>query len=279
MTPCPTIEQLILFLENQLEPTEQKQVEEHVAHCAACQKALQELAEITQVIGENDSSAEEDTAFVDQVMARLNNPAESRSTPLPPAKKTKIRSGWFAALVPLAAALLFFTYQKLPTSEDADDRFLPRGANEESLNTFTSLKVFRSMNQTLEPAEAEIHADDFLAFAYSNQRKEDELKFLTVFAVDQDRQLYWYYPAFEEEGQNPCSIPIEITSGYTGLKDSIQHKLKPGELFIYALFSKKEICVGEIESLFKSQEKSVAPGAELGWPEVAEQILKFKVVP
>lgn len=73
---CLTIEQIYLYIENELSPSENKNVENHLRVCPICQKALEERKLLSQA-AESLHLWEPPPDFTQQVMARIFPPKVS----------------------------------------------------------------------------------------------------------------------------------------------------------------------------------------------------------
>jgi hypothetical protein len=92
-----------------------------------------------------------------------------------------------------------------------------------------------------------IHADDGILIAYSNPGTE--LPYLMVFAVVAQGAVHWYYPAYEQPGQNPGAPAIRTRALGVELGEEIRHALPVGPLRMVALFLRQPLRVEEVEGM------------------------------
>jgi hypothetical protein len=90
-----------------------------------------------------------------------------------------------------------------------------------------------------------IHRDDGILIAYSNSGTE--LSYLMVFAVDVQGGVHWYYPAYEQPGQNPAAPAIRTHALGVELGEEIRHPLPVGPLRMVSLFLRRPLQVAEVE--------------------------------
>ena len=76
-------------------------------------------------------------------------------------------------------------------------------------------------------------ATDALAFSYTNRTRE--LGYLMILAIDRQGTVFWYYPAYSREDQDPQSIAIRNNAVDIRLADQVRHQLEPGPLRLMAL--------------------------------------------
>jgi hypothetical protein len=111
-----------------------------------------------------------------------------------------------------------------------------------------NLHLFRTVGgRETEPVAGTIHADDGILIAYSNPGTE--LPYLMVFAVDAQGAVHWYYPAYEQPGQNPGAPAIRTRALGVELGEEIRHALPVGPLRMVALFLRQPLRVEEVEGM------------------------------
>jgi len=109
-----------------------------------------------------------------------------------------------------------------------------------------TVHIFRSVGEhRTEPVAETVRADDGILIAYSNPGTE--LSYLMVFAVDVHGGVHWYYPAYEQPGQNPAAPAIRTRALGVELAEEIRHALPVGPLRIFALFLRRPLSVEEVE--------------------------------
>jgi hypothetical protein len=90
-----------------------------------------------------------------------------------------------------------------------------------------------------------MHADDGILIAYSNPGAE--FSYLMIFAVDVQGGVHWYYPAWEQPGQNPAAPAIRTHALGVELGEEIRHRLPAGPLRVFGLFLPRPLLVGDVE--------------------------------
>jgi hypothetical protein len=162
-----------------------------------------------------------------------------------PAPDARRRAFWPSMLVgagALAGALLLVVSG---TRMNTVTEPVARGVSAEETSA-PSVHFFRSVGEhQTEPVAQTIHADDGILIAYSNPGAE--LSYLMVFAVDVHGSVHWYYPAYEERGQNPAAPAIRTRALGVELGEEIRHALPVGPLRIFALFLRRPLRVEEVE--------------------------------
>ncbi|MDJ0761767.1 MAG: hypothetical protein QNJ97_02165 [Myxococcota bacterium] len=124
-----------------------------------------------------------------------------------------------------------------------------RGPAGEHPSQWVSIEVFKAAGDAYEPVTVQVDPNDVLAFAYVNRSKEKSFSHLMVLAVDEKKNIYWYYPAYQTKGSNPLSIPIRRTDGHIQLSDAVRHPLSLGKLKLLVLFSHGTLDVLSVEAL------------------------------
>ncbi|HWZ92850.1 MAG TPA: hypothetical protein VNW92_28485 [Polyangiaceae bacterium] len=116
-----------------------------------------------------------------------------------------------------------------------------------------------------------LSASDEVAFAYVNP---GNFRKLLIFGIDEHRHVYWYYPAWTNESENPHGVDAAGGDTVHELPESIGHSLDGGELTVIALFTDQDLSVRDIERMLAEQSRTGAPSfAQLG----VEQRFQFTV--
>jgi hypothetical protein len=111
-----------------------------------------------------------------------------------------------------------------------------------------NVHLFRTIgDRQTEPVAGTIHQDDGILIAYSNPGAE--LPYLMVFAVDAQGAVHWYYPAYEQPGQNPSAPAIRTRALGVELGEEIRHALPVGPLRMVTLFLRRPLRVKEVEDV------------------------------
>jgi hypothetical protein len=118
-----------------------------------------------------------------------------------------------------------------------------------------TVHLFRTVgDHRTEAVTRTIHADDGILVAYSNPGAE--LSYLMVFAVDAQGAVHWYYPAYEQPGQNPAAPAIRTRALGVELGEEIRHPLPVGPLRMVALFLRRPLHVEEVEDVVSAAWRS-----------------------
>jgi hypothetical protein len=173
----------------------------------------------------------------------------SARSPLPEARCRPVRSwrssrplsllgaGAFAVLLLVATAALLRTVSG-PVA---------RGTTAAATGAPT-VHFFRTAgDHRTEPVTGTIHPDDGILIGYSNPGAE--LSYLMVFAVDVQGAVHWYYPAYEQPGDNPAAPSIRTGALGVDLGEEIRHALPVGRLTMVTLFLRRPLRVEEVERM------------------------------
>jgi hypothetical protein len=143
-----------------------------------------------------------------------------------------------------------------------------------------ALHLFQAVGGMATPAADRIHASDGLLFAYSNPGAA--YSHLMVFAVDEARRVYWFYPPYQRHGDDPQAVPIEPGRSGVELAEEIHQPLEPGPLRLFALFLPRPERVLAVEAAVA---RAYGPGASvseerpLGVPDARQESRLLEVAP
>jgi hypothetical protein len=111
-----------------------------------------------------------------------------------------------------------------------------------------TVHFFRTVgDRQTEPVAGTIHPDDGILIGYSNPGTE--LAYLMVFAVDVQGAVHWYYPAYEQPGEDPAAPSIRTRALGVEMGEEIRHALPLGPLRMVTLFLRRPLRVQEVETL------------------------------
>ncbi len=148
------------------------------------------------------------------------------------------RSGVLAAVSAIAVAcavVLVIGLHRQPGLE-------PRGATPGS-----QLLVYELMaGETPRPVVSQIHADAGLAFAYANIGRKRRLM---VFGVDDDRRVYWYQPAWQNQTEHPVAVEIARDDKLHEIPQSTTHHFAGRRLQIFGVFLDQAMSAPDMEDL------------------------------
>jgi hypothetical protein len=124
-----------------------------------------------------------------------------------------------------------------------------------------------------ERAGAVVKAGEALVFSYVNPPSGAARapSHLLVFAHDDQRRVFWYWPAWQDPAANPAALPIGASAAPVELGEAIRHPLSPGPLTVVGLFSDRPITVREVEATLAARgpDGLAALGGQL-WTERVE---------
>ena len=181
---------------------------------------------------------------------------------------------WLMAAVGLSVV----GYLALGRSPDQASEFHARAGKPEqptAAERWAGVRIYRALSTAeLTPLlpNAVLARDDSLLFSYTNLGPAP-FKQLMIFARDTRDQVYWYYPAHNDEAIDPSSLSIESRAGEL-LPDMVAHGFRCGPLTIYALFSRSPLHVREIERRLRD-----APDALDGIADSFVQQIPLRVCP
>lgn len=253
--PCPILASVDRHFAGRIRPADERAMREHLPTCVRCRTYYERRLLLSGVLPPR-LPAEERLA----IGLGLKGQGLVRSWAWP----TAVLGACAAALV------LLFLLPRMPFSSPAG--LLSRGPH--SRQSPIHLTIYRlSPGQAPQRIQQGIAASDELAFAYENQ---SDYKWLMIFGADEQKNIYWYYPAYRDPGQNPGSIAIQARPGVHELPEAIQHDLKGSSLRITALFTHQPLTVKEAEKLILSR---AGPDDPLPVPGAHQESISLKVMP
>ena len=249
---CVTVDRLIQHLDGELSVNDARGLEEHLVGCAACRRRREELAALVRGLGPESREAQAEDlsgAVLARVRAgeRVEGP-ELRARTAGARARRWIPVAVGGALALAAAALLALRLREpspgLPGAGSGS--FSVRGGGSLETERWLALWVYRRVEGTRRyaPVEGPIRSHERLVFGVRNG--EGRYRHLMLVAVDATGQVYWYYPAYEHKGSDPTSIPLG--RGRVELPAEIEHRLSPGRLRFFALFSVEPLKVSAVEA-------------------------------
>ena len=263
MTDIST-QELFLYLEGEVTQRRAAEIDGHLAACPACRQNLQEQRAMLKLLSEPDEELQK-IDLVDDVRRLI------RTQPVRPRRKLPAASFHIALLLALAGAVALWFL----TAEEDEFRRKSAAPAAHQQDRWVGLQAFsvgdtdqpHRLGETMEPG-------DSLLFAYTNLG-EKPFPYMMIFAVDSQREAYWFYPAYTHEGTDPMSIPIGGNVSAAELFEKIRHDFPSGPIWIYGLFTRKPLHVSAVESIVQKTE----PGERMDIQGSAQQILKTVVEP
>lgn len=119
------------------------------------------------------------------------------------------------------------------------------------------------------PVFETVGRDAELAFAYENTARK---KYLMIFAVNEDRRVYWFYPGWTNPADDPRAIAITAEAGLHELPDAVVHRFDGERLELHALFLDEPMTVREVE-------RAAGGAGPLAPPGAIDHVERFRVVP
>ncbi|MDP1827103.1 MAG: hypothetical protein Q8L48_27765 [Archangium sp.] len=230
--PEPDDEELFRFLLGELPPERAAELESWRRGTEARQARLNELASLISALQQPVPGVDLVPA-IDARIARARRPRRPRT--------------WVAALAAIAAvAALVVVAQR---SEDpAEEELRRKGSGSKRAEPVAEVHAYRlEAGGVPTPLSAELGVGDSLLFAYSNGGAVP-FTHLLIFGVGQTGQVYWYFPAWLNAGDDPTAIAIEPAE-LIEMHERISHPLPPGRFVLHAVFARRALRVSEVEQL------------------------------
>lgn len=234
-TACSMRESVDRHFAGTIGPAAERQMREHLGACPDCQAYYERHLLLARL----DPKA----------LGAKDRLARGLGVSLP-------RPNWWAggALVLAAAAAALLVV--LAPQARTDDGFTARGAGAAALPP-VELQVFQVADGKAEPVKDRVADGGELAFSYENRIGRARL---LVFAVDEARQVYWFFPAWQDRAQDPEAIAIERSEAPRELKEAVTHRYQGDRLTLRAVFTDEAVTVREVERRLAEGEP-VSPGA------------------
>jgi hypothetical protein len=221
-------------------PAEAHALYEHMEGCADCRAEYER-----HLLFESLLPREEKVSAEDRIRQTL------------PLVRSLPSRRWIAVASMVAAAACFFLFMRRPAADD--NAFHARGVG--TTTAGPAFEVYR-LNGGSERATS-ITKDDELAFAYTNP---NGAHYLLIFAVDEGRHFYWYYPAWTNAAEEPSALAIKPASSLVELGEGIRHDIVGKQLRVYAVWSDSAMTTREAESKFPS----AGMPETIGWSNTTE---------
>jgi hypothetical protein len=248
MTVCIQRALVDLHFEAKISPPEERAMREHLPACEGC-RAYYERWLILSKLDPEGLSAEKRIAHG----LGLGRRRLARVFPI-----------GVATLVAAAAALVLW----LRVAPDAG--FTARGTGHPA--PASRLFVYE-VRPGAPPglASGTVGRRDELAFAYENGAAKNRVM---IFGVDEHGHVYWFYPAYQRETENPVAIPIESDGRRHELPEAVRHDLDGAHLEVRAVFLDTPMPVREMEALVREH-----PTGPLPIPGAVEDRASFSLAP
>lgn len=239
---CISQKNLALYLIGEVTGSQAEVIEEHLSLCGVCRKELESMRDMVNRIGKSSDSTE-DRDYLPDIRRRIDSGDFGHQR-----KSRKWSFIAAAGIVLLAlATLVVFLLQ----SGKTDDEFTVKSDLPPVLeqDRWVGIQAY-SVGASGTPMElGDIHREsDYLIFSYTNLG-ENPFDFMMVFAVDEKGRVYWYHPAYTQEGEDPVSITISKGAERIELREKVRHDYPEGRLWIYGLFTNAPMRVSSIEKM------------------------------
>jgi hypothetical protein len=235
---CANESEFARFVAGLVEPEAAAALREHVEHCTRCHAVQTRMAasvgRLAPDPGEFDAPE-----FVGDVLASIRQ--EPRQPQVVSPRPARQRRWLWAPVAALSATAILLAARPFLWPGDSDG-FRARGSASHP-DRWVSIEIHRATAAGYKRLHDTLAAHDALAFAYSNMGDEG-YRYLDVFAVDEQGEVFWYYPAPARGADG--GLPIARTRR-AELPDEIRHELRPGLLRIFAVFAKDPLTVAELE--------------------------------
>jgi hypothetical protein len=141
----------------------------------------------------------------------------------------------------------------------------------------SQLLVYEVAKETAaHPVGTELRADRGLAFAYANIGHKQRLM---VFAVDEDRRVYWYHPGWQSPADDHTAVVIERDDAFHEIPQAIAHRFRGRRLQLYGVFLDRAMSVREMEALVAGAPADERGRLELGVAGADVTRLELALVP
>jgi hypothetical protein len=108
----------------------------------------------------------------------------------------------------------------------------------------SQLLVYAVTEGSAAPVVSEVRAGSELAFAYANISHRRRLM---VFAVDDDRRVYWFHPAWQNAAEDPVGVAIAADDAVHELPQAVYHPFSGGRLQLFGVFMDGTMSAREME--------------------------------
>ena len=243
-------------------------VHKHVSTCLCCRETQGRFKILGQALA-NTGVPREDPAFVREVAQRL-----ASSAPVP---RFTLRPFLVAGAVMASVALAVVVR---PRGGEMGI-FTPRGdsslpANERRLGFSGFVHVGGPKGAAAPLHEGQLlHPGDGLSFTLYNRSHKSQR--VLLFAVDAQKDVHWFYPAYEDGRSNPGALSLPATPQVTSLSEGVvMEKPAVGKLVLVALFVDRDVRVAEVETALNGRVPERLPEV---FPKATVNLVQLELVP
>jgi len=284
-----TTEMLTAYLEGEVTRSEASKIEAELLESPGTRRRLARLRNIRDALCQSTPEFS-DLDLVPSLHEALARPAP-RATPRR-AEAWRVARWWAAAAGVILALGLSWVYRhpaKLFAESGASpgaalafggEEFRTKSANSLAAapSRWAGVRVFRlTTNGKPEPLTGPVSTADGFLFSYTNLGN-NPFDYLVIFAVDARKNVRWFYPAYEQPGTNPTSIPIKQGLADVPLPDLIHQDWTPGTVAIHALFSSRPLHVLEVEARIEQAGSVQATREPLSVSDTLDQVTTIELV-
>lgn len=236
---------IVRHFQDQLSRKQEKAMRRHLAECMECRAIY-----AAQMLAEGRNSMESDLRHQRFERALFGPAITTQETTTKDNIQTQ-HSGapwqyflrWTALAASTAAVFIVFVVWPylFPTIRE-------KGGSSNSANQYVSISIFgRSPAGQFRPIPKSVINGQPLAFAYLNQSPR-QFDRLMIFGVDEQYEVYWFYPAWTDSRTNPTAYPIRPGPKAVELPEQVTHSFSGKWLRIWGVFTRKrDLSVKHIE--------------------------------
>jgi hypothetical protein len=213
-----------LHFRGKISPRKERNLRAHLVDCADCRSHYDRHLLLAAVDPE----------------ATLSRPLRlGRGLGLAPSAPTR-RGGWLA----LAGATAVTAVVLLVAGVRPPLGFQARGAGAKPESQLLVYEL--PTGSSARPLGDELRRDSGLAFAYVNVGHRQRLM---VFAVDEDRRVYWYHPSWLTPSDDPPAVAIAQDESLHEIPQATTHRFVGPRLRLFGLFLDMPLSARAVESL------------------------------
>jgi hypothetical protein len=221
MARCEILEHVDAHFERRLPIDQVHALFEHLPDCLQCRKRY------------------EGHLLIEILDPQARGPKVRMRTGLPRVAPRRLGIAMAAPLFAAAAALLVINLAR------QGDGFFPRGHAVEAAAQ-SRVEIYRVVpGASPRIVEDTMQRSDDLAFAYLNPTGKARL---LIFAVDEHRHVYWYYPAWADQDEAPKAVPIHKSNELVELSEAVVQPIDGSQLTIFAVFTDEPLDVRDVEA-------------------------------
>jgi hypothetical protein len=235
MTTC--IERALVdsHFQGEISPKDERRMRSHLTDCITCKSHYRRRQILAQLDPEAPSPE-----------ARLAKGLDLH------AKPSKLLWPMLASALACAAALI------LVLRAPSDDGFHARGSLNPAPSSESTISVFRVSDRTVLSTSGSFRRDDELAFTYDNASHKP---YVMIFGVDEGDRVYWFYPAWTDESENPTAVKTDPGRMTVALPEAIKHPFQGSTLTVHGLFLDTPRTVRDVEAALRDHQLDGMQGA------------------